>query len=62
MRAVDRSPSSHPASSLAIRTSEIAAVESDADDFVEVFTDDKRIAKKVAVRDFELQSEIREEV
>lgn len=54
--AVDPSPSFHPASTVHPCTCEMAAVESTAEVFFGVFTEDDLNAKEVAVRDFKQQS------
>lgn len=51
---VNRSFSSHPALSSGPETSEVATVESDAEDIMEVTMDDHTTGKKVAALDFDL--------
>lgn len=60
--AVGHSPRPHPASPLSPYISEVAAVRSDAEDFVEVCIDHDTTGKKLAVSDFLLQSYAREEL
>lgn len=62
LRAVGRSSSLRPASSLGPHTFEAAAVEGDAEDLVEIATDDDTTGKVVAVPDFFLQCYTPEEV
>lgn len=62
MRVVGRSPSCHPASFSGRHSSEMAAVDSDAEDVVEISIDDDRTAKEVAVCDFDPHSCTREKV
>lgn len=62
MRAVACTLITHPASSLGSRTPEVAAVESAAEDAVEVLVHNDAAEKEVAVRDFNPPSSTRQEV
>lgn len=62
MRAGGRSLSSHPASSLGLQTSEVAAAQSNIEDKVEFIIDDDMTGKELAIYDLGLQSYLRQEV
>lgn len=61
-RAVSRLRSPHPASSFGLQKSDTAAAGNDAEDYFEVFIDDRTTGKELAVPGFDRQSYARLEI